>query len=1708
MTKRFVFLMLALAIACATCHAQLKLMREKPRGWTTPGKSACNGDGLVCVDKTTGEVRESATGRAVGQLPIAGDVMSLSSDGSVVAVGYGKYDSAFHTFGVWDIATGRLVFRRWRGFVETGEGTVSALSFSKDGKYLALVTDTGVGEIWDAVQWGMINSVSGFVGVVGELDFSSDSQLVVYHTDGTAQSWAVRTQDIQSHKALGSSLAPSVATVPVENPNYDLYSRDFELTPDDRLLLPGDPARVFDLRLGKLEALPALGTYDALTGSFSVSSANRVAVSKGTNGYVLDSMTLRTLEVTDVASGGVMAISRDGKMLAQRRFTDSGWTKLVIIRTGTKSETEYEPGVKIDHLRFSTDGSAVIVSTDSGGITAYAVADGKPIWLPKLFYPNDAVSDDLTHTYQLGFFAGQRFVRIFDVLRRRGLYEIALDPSPGATFSDDGSLLAVPLLSGPIVVLDVATHQRMAVLSGFPGDVVRHMCFTADKKRLIASGVQAYIRIWDLASQTELMTLSVQKAEWAVSTGSGYYDGTDGELKDYYWARGTKTMALAGEASEHRISGLAGLVWRGDIPAHGSITTESAISSPDLPGLELDPNTVAPDVGGNISIEARIHGGPGGTTLAFGTRNGVPLHVAEEPGRPGIYLVKTRLENGSNRIVLWAKDSLGRLSSERIAVRDYSDQSKPHPELVVRNSPVSLTAMTTVAFSRDGSMMATAAGHAITLWDMRTKRQVRTMLGHANNITGIEFGAVNSTLVSTASQDGVRIWSTISGREVCRVGTLSGSGERTPFAISGDGALIAVADRSSGLARVFRSVDCAEEASFDSGWSTPAWIGNRQLVMQTRSAGHDELISVSLDSAPETHLKATSEVEEIGVLPDGRCVLLVKGGKIQVQTKTGDLQSFSVDPSLGEKVSALLVLRSGQIIVDAGYKQYLYATDGHTVEHTWAGQYLQSVAVSDGGRWIGFVDTNGQLAVYNRLSAVKEVFPMKQGYGSVTQLQFSPSGEVLSSARGRGHLQFWDVATSSVIRSFGPLKGNAAWFATTGIVSLEGTAGVGNKPAPMETVPFIFDVERGQSGQLIVIKAETDQIHDTIVNLPARESELLWIFQGWSLSGNAKIIALGGRQAGELRVVDLLSGRDISRFRPHPSTITGVALSSDGALILTSGDGTDGNSVRLWKKDGTAVWRREGLSSYSLNFSDDSKLVAIGDSDRVLILDAANGEVRKTLEMETASVSTVAFSPGNRRIAVGTVDGLIHLYDLGSGKRLATLAAEEDGELAYTAEAFYGGTLTKSTALSFRLGNRVYPLTQFDLFFNRPDLVMQNLAPELQSVILAYKVAHDKRLQEAKITEVTAPSNDGLPEITFTGPTTSSVDSRELILPISARTSGDVPLSYIEIKVNGVAEVAVNAKGRKTFESNVQIILSSGTNEIELTAIDSHQRRSLTEQLTIQYKGKTSTTLYLVSIGVSQYSNQLKNLNSAAKDATDLANFYRSDAKRPLGSSAAFDKIIVTDPITNSTATRENILKVRETLAKADVDDTVIVFFAGHGMFDAKLDWYFAPYDMDFDSPARHGISMAEMEGIVDPSHSRKRLLLVDACNSGELDKSGVTSTAVNGVEGRGVEIGMTPGSINPFELLRSLFVDLRENTGTEIIVASRGQEVAHETNENGLFTGALLEGLQGEAANGDGHISVSQLMNFVADKVLELSHGSQTPMRRQQNIQQDFLIQ
>jgi uncharacterized caspase-like protein len=224
--------------------------------------------------------------------------------------------------------------------------------------------------------------------------------------------------------------------------------------------------------------------------------------------------------------------------------------------------------------------------------------------------------------------------------------------------------------------------------------------------------------------------------------------------------------------------------------------------------------------------------------------------------------------------------------------------------------------------------------------------------------------------------------------------------------------------------------------------------------------------------------------------------------------------------------------------------------------------------------------------------------------------------------------------------------------------------------------------------------------------------------------------------------------------------------------------------------------------------------------------------------------------------------------------------------------------------------------------------------------------------------------------------------------------------------------------------------------------------------------------------------------------------------------------------LTGQDVVKSKILEQRSFLEQAGTDDLVMVFIAGHGVLDSDFDYYFATNNMDFNNPQISGVQYSELESLLDGLKAIRKILFMDTCHSGELDKDEVeedmaliesTDDVTFRAVGTAVKSKEGMGAYNTSELMKSLFTDLRRGTGATVVSSAGGAEYAMESDEwhNGLFTYCLLNGLKGDLAdlNDDNAVSLSEIQQYVIESVSILSKGKQVPTSRMENMVMDYRL-
>ncbi len=228
---------------------------------------------------------------------------------------------------------------------------------------------------------------------------------------------------------------------------------------------------------------------------------------------------------------------------------------------------------------------------------------------------------------------------------------------------------------------------------------------------------------------------------------------------------------------------------------------------------------------------------------------------------------------------------------------------------------------------------------------------------------------------------------------------------------------------------------------------------------------------------------------------------------------------------------------------------------------------------------------------------------------------------------------------------------------------------------------------------------------------------------------------------------------------------------------------------------------------------------------------------------------------------------------------------------------------------------------------------------------------------------------------------------------------------------------------------------------------------------------KKMPDLYYLGIGVAEHPQV--SLQFPAKDVTGLEKVFKQQQGK------VFRKV-VTKTLTNQQATRGNIIKAIQTVFKpAKLGDIAILFISGHGM-NTNSGYYFVTYDADVDNLVATGASWKIFDAINDLKPNV--LLFADTCHAAAIT---------------GNSKWKEQSQADPNQFLRNANIH-----NVVVFASSSGGGSSMEKPEwgHGVFTKALIDGLNGKAAYDEGEVTLGFLKRYVKKTVLKLTDNYQEP--------------
>jgi WD40 repeat protein len=505
--------------------------------------------------------------------------------------------------------------------------------------------------------------------------------------------------------------------------------------------------------------------------------------------------------------------------------------------------------------------------------------------------------------------------------------------------------------------------------------------------------------------------------------------------------------------------------------------------------------------------------------------------------------------------------------------------------------------VTCVAFAPDGATLAAGtAGGTVKLWDVKTGRENRGLAAHRGGVLTLAFSRDGKTLATGGFDSRVCLWEPNGDPRAELPGHTA---DVTALAFSPDDKSLAAAGRD-GAVYVW-------EAATGKRRGGPFYPHRADVLALAFTADGAGLITGGTDRTVRVWDAATGK--ERGVLKGHEravtCLALAGGGGV-LATGSQDRTVKLWDPT-GAGERTVLPRRSEAVLCAA------WSPDGKTL--------VCGGTETGRGRAVGLVE------VWDPAKKTSVVW--RDHEGSVTGVAFAPDGATLATASIDQKVLLWDVAKGKV-RS-----------------TLRGHDG------PVGCVVFSRDGKRLASadvnGGVILWDPSTGNEVKALRGHPLSVRCLAFSADGATLAA--------GHSDGTVVLWDVEAGEERGRWRAHREAVYALAFSPDGATLAT---GSDDRTAKLWD------WgaRRE-VASFGghetvvrgLAFAPDGRTLVTA-AGSVRLWDVATRLERAALRADPYRALCVAFTRDGRRLAAGTYNGPVVVWDGATDDELRARAAK------------------------------------------------------------------------------------------------------------------------------------------------------------------------------------------------------------------------------------------------------------------------------------------------------------------------------------------------------------------------------------------------------------------------------------------------------------------
>jgi len=1041
------------------------------------------------------------------------------------------------------------------------------------------------------------------------------------------------------------------------------------------------------------------------------------------------------------------------------------------------------------------------------------------------------------------------------------------------------------------------------------------------------------------------------------------------------------------------------------------------------------------------------------------------------------------------------------------------------PRLVV---PVGHTAgITSIDFSPDGKFILTGSkDNTAILWDLNGK-EIQSFTGHIQSVNAVAFSPAGSEkfILTSSADKTAKLWS-LDGKEIRSFIGHSEQVVAVAFSPTGPGG-----NSSRGKYILTGSIDNTaklwefggkEVRSFNDNHSKGA-IGITSVAFSPADEGKTILVRSSDGVAKlwsingqEIQIFKTDNVRAVAFSPDGQFVLTGGFDKI---AKLWDLSGKELMSFKGHEseITSVAFSPDGKFIITGSRDKTakLWSLDGkERCSYKGHTDRVTAVVFSPDGKMVltGSLDKTAKLWNLDG----KEVQTFSGHSGRVTSLSISSDNRYILMGSSDKTAKLWDIPGKK-IQSF---KGHTDQVSDVAIYS-DSTIGP----------QFILTGSKDSTAKLWTASGKellSFKGHLGSVNSVAFSPDGKFILTGsqdktaklWDRSGKAFLECRG--HTGEITSVDFssdnrvggdyiltgsrdktaklwdITGTEMKTFVGHSDVVTSVTFWSDTTekYILT---GSRDSTAKLWGIAGNEIRRFKGnesrVTAIAISPPGGDNFFVTGCFDGIVELWDITGKKRQTCWGHSRIVNAVAFlsSSGGSFIFSGSEDNTTKVWSTTSGKELATLIAIDSSDWAVTTPAgLFDASPGAMKLMYYTAELEVIDLEQLKERYYEPDLLAKLLGiaggglrpvQELNNLALFPSILNadiEDDIMKVQLEE----RNGGIGKVLLLLNDNIELDTN--VNP-NFKTEFEIDLKrfagyFFPDSLNRLSLRAYNREGWLKGPAHFLDYRPADAQDRGMNDLSRPPSRTKISQELDQLH------LYAVIVGTSNYRGTQLNLKYPDKDAAAFAEALRLTGTLLFGKNV--DIKLLTTNVEPWPRKAEIARALQEVAAQAKPADILLVYLSGHGITyppaSEKGQFYYLTTDIlgdKLDDPATlqaQAIGQDTLQEWIRQVKARKRILILDACNSGRVVEA------------------MEPGAKSLNSDQRRALERMKDRSGMFVLAGSAADKASYEASRygHGLLTYSLINNMPVVAAANKHFIEVDKLFSNVREEVPRLARG------------------